>query len=84
MDLARSRGGEQAAARRGGRLREVYLSKIEPCSQIYMIIEHETEEYMGALLFSDSTFCRQVYELLSNQCGSRIADIGSLDISQFD
>lgn len=79
-------GGQGNKQPRGevGVLREVYLSKIEPCSQIYMIIEHETEEYMGALLFSDSTFCRQVHELLSKQCGSRIADIGSLDIGEFD
>lgn len=27
-----------------------FLSRVEPCSNVYLIIEHEGEEYMGALL----------------------------------
>ena len=62
-----------------GTLREVFLSHVDPRSRLYVIIEHDGEEYMGALLFDDETFCRQIYELLSRQPGSRILDIGNLE-----
>ena len=64
-----------------GILRDAFLSRIEPKSRIFLIIEHEYEEYMGCLLFSDTTFCAQVYQLLQDSCGSRIIDIGSMNVA---
>jgi hypothetical protein len=78
------RGGEGKDTRpRGevGILRDVFLSEVEPRSRIYLIMEHENTEYMGSLLFADAAFCAQVYELLSRQRGSQIAQIGDLDVS---
>ena len=64
-----------------GILRDVFLSRVEPRSRIYLIIEHENEEYMGSLLFVDATFCAQICELLNKHRGSRVADLGNLDVA---
>lgn len=64
-----------------GILRDAFLSRIEPKSRLFLIIEHENEEYMGCLLFSDTLFCGQIYELLQDSCGWRITDIGSKNVA---
>jgi len=64
-----------------GILKDVFLSKVEPRSRVYLIMEHETAEYIGCLLFEDSVFCAQMCELLNQHRGSSIATIGSLDVS---
>ena len=64
-----------------GFLRDAFLSRIEPKSRIFLIIEHENEEYMGCLLFTDTTFCGQVHQLLKDCCGRRVVDIGSMNVS---
>lgn len=61
-----------------GVLREVFESRVQPSLRIFLIVEYESEEYMGCLLFGDLTFCNQVYALLTQHCGHRIQDIGSL------
>jgi len=50
-ELSRSQqlAGKQAGEGEVGVLRD-FLSRVEPCSNVYLIIEHEGEEYMGALL----------------------------------
>jgi hypothetical protein len=77
------RGGQENKPATGeiGVLRDVLRSMVEPCSRVYVIVEHEGEEYMGALLFDDAPFCSQVHDLLAKHCGSRIADIAHLDVS---
>jgi hypothetical protein len=77
------RGGQENIRPKGevGILRDVFLSRVEPKSRIFLIVEHEKQEYMGCLLFSDWTFCGQISELLRSHCGKSIAEIGSLDIS---
>lgn len=47
-------------------------------------MEHEGNEYMGCLLFSDSQFCQQICELLRAHCGKSLEEIGDLEISQFN
>jgi len=64
-----------------GILKEVFLSKVDPKAKIFLIIEHENEEYIGCLIFSDSTFCRQIYDLLNECVGYSITFIGDLDVS---
>lgn len=49
-----------------GFLKNVILSQLEPISRFYLMIEHEGEEYLGALLFDDHFFCRHIYKLLAN------------------
>ena len=79
------RGGEGADRQvRGevGVLRDVLLSQVKPRSRIYLIIEHEKEEYMGCLLFTDAAFCAQICELLNKHRGFRVADLGNLDLDE--
>src|SRR5262245_16270034 len=64
-----------------GILKEVFLSKVDPKAKIFLIIEHENEEYIGCLIFSDSTFCEQMYAVLSACIGHSTSSIGSLDVS---
>jgi hypothetical protein len=79
------RGGQEDIRPKGeiGVLRDVFLSRVEPNLRLFLIMEHEKEEYMGCLLFNDWTFCGQIYELLKAHCGSSIAEIGTLDASRF-
>ena len=77
------RSGQDNAKPRGeiGILRDLFLSDIEPRTHLYLIVEHEGSEYMGCVMFEDSAFCRQIYQLLKDCCGRRIFDLGSLDVS---
>ena len=78
------RGGEGNKKIRGeiGILKDVFLSKVDPNTRLFLIVQHEDNEYVGCVMFNDSSsFCRQVYELLQKHYGRRIADIGSLDVS---
>jgi hypothetical protein len=64
-------------------LKDVKLSGIEPCESCFLIIEHEGQEYVGALLFEDPLFCREICRLLIEHCGEPIHQIGEIDISYF-
>jgi hypothetical protein len=37
---------------------------------------------MGSVLFTDATFCAEIYELLDKHRGSRVADLGNLDLDE--
>jgi len=76
------RGGGENNRPKGevGILREVLLSKVEPNSRIFLIMQHEDEEYIGCLLFSDETVCAQIFDVLKDQCGHSVEEIGSLDL----
>jgi hypothetical protein len=43
-----------------GTLKDVLLSKVEPCRFFFLVMEHGGQEYEGILLFQDATICRQV------------------------
>jgi hypothetical protein len=36
---------------------------------------------MGALVFTDSAFCRQLYEILQQHVGRSIEEIGDVDLA---
>ena len=76
------RGGGENSHPRGevGILRDVLLSQVEPNSRIFLIMEHEDQEYIGCLLFSDETVCGQIYDVLKDQCGHTLEEIGGLDL----
>jgi hypothetical protein len=54
---------------------------VPPTTRIFLIVEHEDNEYMGCLLFDDPSFCRDIFRILQTYRGSTIRDIGSLDLS---
>ena len=64
-----------------GVLRRVILLHKDLPNRCYLVIEHETQHYMGCLIFDDVAFCRQVYDLLRFYVGSSIQDIGSVDLN---
>jgi hypothetical protein len=63
-----------------GILQEVRYSTIAPC-RLYLIIGYFGSAYMGCLLFDDDGFCHEVRDLLDQNCGQAIADIGRLEVS---
>ena len=65
-----------------GVLKDVSLSKVDLRARIYLVIQHENEEFMGCLLFLDATFHGQIFELLTQQLGGQIVAIGELDVSE--
>lgn len=46
----------------------------------FVVIEVGAERYLGALLFDDRAFCRQILSLLQSETGHSIREIGSLNI----
>jgi hypothetical protein len=77
------RGGRENIKPQGevGVLQDVFLSNVVPHSRIFLIVAHNEEEYMGCVLFTDYTFCGQIYQLLKAHCGNTIGEIGSLDVT---
>ena len=77
------RGGNHYSEPTGevGVLTGVKLSTLEPCETCFLIIEHEGQEYVGALLFEDPLFCRQVFKLLNEHSGEPIQQISDIDLS---
>ena len=46
-----------------------------------MTIEHDGEQYVGCLLFGDSSFCRRIYGVLEGHCGASLQHIGGIDVN---
>jgi hypothetical protein len=63
-----------------GILRQVWRARVKP-EALFLLIEHEANEYMGCLLFDNREVCQRVHELLRQHLGNRIEDIGSLDVN---
>lgn len=79
----RRRGAGEIAPPRGeiGVLKNLLLSRVERHPRIYLIIEHENQEYIGCLLFLDSTFRDRIFQVLGKQVGNPIASISKVDAS---
>jgi hypothetical protein len=61
-----------------------YSRKIEPYNRCYLLIEFRRMTYVGALVFDDVMFCRQLCELLQNHhLGKLIKEIGDLEVDRF-
>jgi hypothetical protein len=43
-------------------------------------MEHRGAEYIGALLLSDTAFCREVFGILVQNRGKTIREIGDTDL----
>ncbi|HEY2987585.1 MAG TPA: hypothetical protein VGL11_07655 [Candidatus Binatia bacterium] len=63
-----------------GILEALVPSAVYPLSRLFLVIEHGTAVYMGALLFDDSAFCRQLQDLLQSQTRRSIQEIGDLEV----
>ena len=48
-------------------------------NRIYLTIVHEEAEYIGCLLFDDTSFCEEVAEHLQRYCNMSIRMIGICD-----
>lgn len=48
---------------------------------VYLRVEIEGREYLGALLFDDFGFCYEIYSLLRSCVGCSMQEIGDLDLS---
>ena len=65
-----------------GILKDVIQSKMKPHNRLYLTIEHEREEYLGALLFDDQFACQRTYKLLLRHRGELIHKIGEIEIPE--
>jgi DNA-binding response OmpR family regulator len=63
-----------------GILRQVRTNRLLP-NQCFLLIEHQEEFFLGALIFNDAMFCHQIFDLLLQNVGKSIREIGSLDLS---
>jgi hypothetical protein len=43
-------------------------------------MQYRGSRYMGFVAFDDSTFCRQIYNLLKSKAGLSIKEIGDIDL----
>lgn len=62
-----------------GTLIDTYTVWGDPCC--FLVIEHESDTYVGAVLLEDAAFSRRVCELLKQKVGQSISQIGDLDMS---
>ena len=65
-----------------GILKDVIQSKMKPRNRLYLTIEHEGEEYLGALLFDDQFACQRTYKILLRHRGELIYKIGEMDVPE--
>ena len=59
-------------------LKDVTLSTTD--LRCYLMIEHEGEEYLGALLFEDHNSCLRIYRLLLSHRGETIRQVSEIDV----
>ena len=64
-----------------GTLTEVRRSNIEPADRCFIYMDFDGASYIGCLFIDNTTFCRQIVELLLANRSKTIADVGSLDLS---
>jgi len=63
-----------------GILKVALRSHIQPHDRCFLVMEHCGAEYVGALLLDDPAFCREIFEVLSQQLGNTIRKIGDIDL----
>src|SRR5262245_31373850 len=63
-----------------GILRDVIPSTIEPYDRCFLVMEYRGAEYIGALLLSDTAFCRQIFGVLFQNRGKTMQEIGNINL----
>jgi hypothetical protein len=64
-----------------GILRHIHAHDNPAANKCHLLIEYEGENYLGALLFDDATFCHEITALLRQHIDRPIEEIGDLDVS---
>ena len=64
-----------------GILKDVIPSFITPYDRCFLVMEHRGAEYIGALLLSDTAFCREIFGVLLQNRGKTMREIGEIDTS---
>ena len=64
-----------------GFLKAVLRSYIQPCDRCFLIMEHCGAEYVGELSLDDPAFCREICDVLIQNIGETIQEIGDIDLS---
>jgi hypothetical protein len=49
--------------------------------KLIIVMKLDDHKYTAILMFDDATFCKQIYNLLQQNIGRRIEEIGDLDLS---
>jgi hypothetical protein len=62
-----------------GSLEEVFRSVLDE-SRCYLTIRHEGQTYIGVLRFDDSSFCKQISNLLQQNNGRAIHELASMEV----
>jgi len=73
-----------------GVLKEVHIVVADPLApanprpyyRVYLFMDYRKSSYVGCLLFDDASACRQIGEILKNNCGKSLEEIGAIDLSQ--
>ena len=73
--------GTDVVRREIGVLRQVRCNRLIT-NQCLLLIEHQGEFLIGALMFHEAKFCQQIAELLRHHIGRPIKDIGDLQLSR--
>jgi hypothetical protein len=64
-----------------GILKAVLHSPIKSNHKCFLVMEHCGAEYVGALLLDDPAFCREIFDILIQNLGKTIQEIGDIDLS---
>jgi hypothetical protein len=64
-----------------GILKTALRSRIQSHDRCFLIMEHCGAEYIGALLLNDPAFYREIFEVLIQNLGKTIQEIGDIDLS---
>lgn len=62
-----------------GTLSYVYASE-NVSNKIYLVINHQRENYIGSLVFDEHAFCAKIARLMRSQIGKSITEIGDLEL----
>jgi hypothetical protein len=65
-----------------GVLKDVMIPNAPSGHRLFLVIEHESKQYMGSLIFDDPTFCWMLGKMLKRHLDWPIKTIGDLDLSQ--
>jgi hypothetical protein len=75
-----SKQGSKTVKGEVGILKEAHVDPRNP-QQCFLVIEHQHERYMGALLFDDQIFCWLISQVLLGHRGWSVEEIGGLDLA---
>jgi hypothetical protein len=63
------------------RMDQIVHSNIEMSNKCFLVIDFQSETYVGSIICRDRSFCAQISDLLRDHIGRSIKEIGDLDLS---